>query len=95
MDTMVKTTRLLRLSEMESIAKNAIYAALVGHVPPSDEDKAIMTLGKMVTDTEGVFELYIPSVRPQDAKVICCAKVSRLTGEVNVDVFLQTANKIC
>jgi hypothetical protein len=43
----------------------------------------------MITDTEGVFELYIPSDRPQNATVISCAKVSRLTGEVKVDVFLQ------
>lgn len=86
---MVKTTKLLGLSEMEPIAKNATFAALAGYVPPSNEDKAVMTLGKVVTDTEGVFELYIPADRPQDAKVISCAKVNRMTGEVEVDVFLQ------
>ncbi len=91
MEAMVKTTRLLGLAEMEPIAKNATYAALIGYIPPSDEDKAVMTLGTMVTDTEGVFELYIPADRPQDAKVISCAKVNRLTGEVNVEVFLQPA----
>lgn len=89
MDAMVKTTKLLGLSEMEPIAKRATFAALVRYVPPSDDEKAIMTLGKVVTDTDGIFELYIPSERPQDAKVISCAKVSRLTGEVKVDVFLH------
>lgn len=86
---MVKTTELLGLSEMEPIAKNATFAALAGYVSPSNEEKAVMTLGRAITDTEGVFELYIPSDRPQDAKVISCAKVNRLTGEVKVDVFLQ------
>ncbi|WP_143133376.1 hypothetical protein [Pseudoduganella namucuonensis] len=86
---MVNAAKLLGLSEMEAIAKNATFAALAGYVPPSNEEKAVMTLGKVVTDTEGIFELYIPSERPQDAKVISCAKVSRMTGEVRVEVFLQ------
>lgn len=86
---MVKTTKLLGLSEMELIAKNATFAALVRYVSPSNEEKAVMTLGKVITDTEGVFELYIAGDRPQDAKVISCAKVNRLTGVVEVEVFLQ------
>jgi hypothetical protein len=86
---METTAELLGLSEMEPIAKNAMFAALVGYVSPSNEEQAIMTLGKAITDTEGVFELYVPAGRPQDAKVISCARVNRLTGEVKVDVFLQ------
>lgn len=86
---MVNAEKLLGLAEMEPIAKNATFAALAGYVAPSNEEKAVMTLGKVVTDTEGIFELYIPSDRPQDAKAISCAKVSRMTGEVRVEVFLQ------
>jgi hypothetical protein len=69
--------------------KESTFAALTAYIPPSNEEKAVMTLGKVITDTECVFELYVPSDRPQDAKVISRAKVNRLTGEVKVDVFLQ------
>lgn len=85
---MVDKKRLLTLSEMEPVAQEATYAALKRYSPPSNEDKKHLTLGKVITETEGVFELYIPAERPQDAKVISCAKVSRLTGEVKVEVFL-------
>ncbi len=86
---MVNNKRLLKLSDMEPIAKAATYAALMRYLPPSDENKKRLTLGKVITDAEGVFELYIPADRPQDAKVISCAKVDRLTGKVEVEVFLQ------
>jgi hypothetical protein len=89
MNAMATTAGLLGLSEMEPIAKNATFAALANYVPPSNEEKSAMTLGRVITDTEGIFELYVPSDRPQDAKVISWAKVNRLTGEVKVDVFLQ------
>jgi hypothetical protein len=88
MDAMVDKKRLLKLLEMEPIAREATYVALMKYLPPSDEDKKHLTLGKAITDTEGVFELYIPADRPQDAKVISCAKVNRLTGDVKVEVFL-------
>ena len=55
MDAMVKTAELLGLSEMEPIAKNATFAALAGYVSPSNEEKAVMTLSQVVTDTEGIF----------------------------------------
>ena len=87
---MVNTNkRKLNLSEMEAIAKEATRAALVGYTPPTAEEDKNLTLGSGITDTEGVFELYIATDKPQDAKVISCAKVSRLTGEVTVEVFLQ------
>ena len=81
--------RKLKLSEMEAIAKDATRTALVGYTPPTAEEEKNLTLGSGLTDTEGIFELYIATDRPQDAKVISCAKVNRLTGEVKVDVFLQ------
>lgn len=81
--------RKLKLSEMEAIAKEATRAALVGYVPLTAEEEKNLTLGSGIADTEGVFELYIATDRPQDAKVISCAKVDRLTGEVKVEVFLQ------
>ena len=80
--------RKLNLSEMEAIAKEATKAAFVGYVPPTPEEERNLTLGSGITDTEGVFELYIATDRPQDAKVISCAKVDRLTGDVTVEVFL-------
>lgn len=81
--------RKLNLSEMEAIAKDATRAALVEYTPPTEEDDKNLTLGSGITDIEGIFELYIAADRPQDAKVISCAKVNRLTGEVTVEVFLQ------
>lgn len=89
MDAMVNTKkRKLNLSEMEVIAKDATRAALVRYAPPTAEEGKILTLGSGIMDTEGIFELYIATDRPQDAKVISCAKVNRLTGEVTVEVFL-------
>jgi hypothetical protein len=85
---MVRKTKLFQLSEMESVAKEATYDALKTCMPPSDEDKKAMVLGKMLTDEAGIFELYVPADRPQDARVISRATVNRTTGEVNVEVFL-------
>ena len=50
MEAMVKTIRLLGLAEMEAIAKDATYAALIGYIPPSDEEEAVMTLGTICPD---------------------------------------------
>lgn len=88
MAAMVSKTKLLPLSEMEHVAKEATYEALKAYVPPSDEDKKVLVLGKVLTDEAGVFELYVPADRPQDAKVISRATVNRTTGQVAVEVFL-------
>lgn len=88
---MVTKGKLLKLADMEVIAKEATYAALTRYVPPSDEDKRQLTLGKMLTDEDGVFELYLPADKPQDAKVISRATVNRKTGQVTVEVFLPPA----
>ena len=85
---MVSKTKLLPLSEMEPVAKEATYEALKAYTPPSDEDKEVLVLGKMLTDEAGVFELYVPADNPRDAKVITRATVSRATGQVAVEVFL-------
>jgi len=45
-------------------------------------------LGSGYEGEYGVFELYIPGERPRDAKVIARAKVHRVTGKVNVEVFV-------
>ena len=73
---------------MEPVAKEATYSALQAYMPPSDEDKEALTLGKILTDETGIFELYVPADRPQDAKLISRATVNRVTGEVTVEVFL-------
>jgi hypothetical protein len=88
-DAVVSKTKLLQLAEMEPIAKEATYDALKGCMPPSDDDKKALVLGKMLTDEAGIFELYVPADKPQDARVISRATVNRITGEVvNVEVFL-------
>jgi hypothetical protein len=85
---MVSKTKLLQPSEMESMAKKATYDALKAYMPPSDEDQKALVLGKMLTDEKGIFELYVPADRPQDARVISRATINRTTGEVDVEVFL-------
>jgi len=84
----VNKTKLLPLSEMEPVAKDATFEALKAHMPPSHEDKKTLVLGKMLTDEAGIFELYVPADRPQDARVISRATVNRTTGQVAVEVFL-------
>lgn len=74
---------------MEPTAREATRRALSEYPEPSKEEQARWTLGKFETETEGVFEIYIPSERPLDAKVISCARVDRRTGEVIVEVFLD------
>ena len=46
-------------------------------------------LGRFETETEGFFEIYIPSEQPLDEKVISRARVNRSAGEVSVEVFLD------
>jgi len=86
---MAVTKKLLRLDEMEPIAREATRRALSDYLEPPKEDQANWTLGKVETDSEGVFEIYIPAERPLDAKVISCARVNRRTGEVDVEVYLN------
>lgn len=81
--------RKMSLAAMEDVAKEATYKALRAYHPPSPEDKEKLTLGKMLTDFYGIFELYVPADRPQDAKVISRAIVNRINGAVNVEVFLE------
>jgi hypothetical protein len=85
---MVTKGKLLKLAEMEAIAKEATHNALSRCAPPSAEDKKQMTLGKVLTNEAGVFELYVPADKPHDAKVISRATVDRVTGKVTVEVFL-------
>ena len=78
-----------RVSELEPVARDATREALKACVPPSDEDRKLLTLGTMFTDEAVVFELYVPGERPRDGRVISRATVNRTTGElVNVEVFL-------
>ncbi len=81
--------KLLGLGEMEPIAREATYRVLSDYPRPSDEERSKWRLGKFETENEGIFEIYIPSDRPLDAKVISCARVNRQTGEVSVEVFLS------
>jgi hypothetical protein len=85
---MVNSVKKLKLKEMEEIAKKATYAALQGYKKPAD-DMRNLTLGTEITNEEGIFELYFAAERPQDAKVITCARVDRHTGAVSVEVFLD------
>ncbi|TWC23380.1 hypothetical protein FBY06_104289 [Pseudomonas sp. SJZ085] len=84
------TKKLMSLDEMEPIAKEATRLALSEYPEPSKEDQSNWTLGKFETEGEGVFEIYIPSEQPLNAKVISRARVDRKTGAVNVEVFLKS-----
>ncbi|BEV71189.1 hypothetical protein THUN1379_06710 [Paludibacterium sp. THUN1379] len=84
--------RVLRITDMEPIAKEVMHNALTGYIPPTEEQKKHLTLGKVLTDTEGVFELYVPADRPQDATVISRVTIDRMTGGVKVEVFLTPQN---
>lgn len=85
---MVNKVKLLKLEEMEVIAKKATHEALRAYARP-EGNLDDLTLGSGITEEEGIFELYIAGERPCDAKVISCARVDRRTGEVRVDVFLD------
>lgn len=74
---------------MEPIAKDATRRALSQYREPSAEEQSKWTLGKFETESEGIFEIYIPSDQPLDAKVISRAVVDRITGDVHVQVFLD------
>lgn len=84
---MVVEMKKLSLAEMEKIAKEATFAALSDYSAPIGRSENL-TLGKELTDSEGIFELYIAGDRPQDAKIISCATVDRITGKVQVEIFL-------
>lgn len=86
---MVVKNKLLSLDVMEPIARQATRRALSEYPEPPKEDQANWTLGKFETETEGVFEIYIPSERSLDARVISRARVNRRTGKVSVEVFLD------
>lgn len=86
---MVVKNKFLSLDEMEPIARAATRQALSEYPEPSKEDQALWTLGKFEDEREGVFEIYIPSERPLDAKVISRARVDRSNGVVSVEVFLE------
>lgn len=85
---MVKN-RLLRMDDMEPIAREATREALRAYREPSAGEQSRWTLGKFETEDEGIFEIYIPSDNPSDAKVISAARVNRLTGQVRVEIFLE------
>ncbi len=85
---MVKNMKLLQLPEMEQLAKQAMNNALKEYISPPDEVRVLLTLGRELTAGAGVFELYVPADRPQDAKVIGRTTVNRSSGEVTVEVFL-------
>jgi hypothetical protein len=84
---MVVTGKLATLKEMEPIAKIATHDALKGYRPPASRQH--LTLGSELTESQGIFELYIAGERPQDAQVISRATIDRKTREVQVEVFLD------
>lgn len=78
-------TKLMNLKQMEPIARDATKAAPSGVAIPQSV-RAKLVLGQQLLDQHGVFELYVPGDRPENAKVISVATVDRLTGDVNVEV---------
>ena len=81
--------KLLKLKEMEAIAKRATHDALLPYRPLEWRNSENLTLGTQVTDEEGIFELYLSGETPLDAVVLSCARVNRRTGEVGVEVYLD------
>ena len=72
---------------MEPLAREATCAALMKYSPPKHLEN--LTLGTQITDTHGIFELYLAGETPRDAMVISEATVDRATGEVSVKIFLD------
>lgn len=89
MDTLAMNKKLLTLNEMELIAREATRKAFLEYPEPSKEDQGNWTLGKFETESEGVFEIYVPCEQPLDARVVSRARVDRTTGKVSVEVFLK------
>jgi hypothetical protein len=77
----------LTLDQTEPIAKAATRAALEGARQLTDAEKERLTLGTLIEDDAYVWELYLAGERPEDAVMICQARVDRLTGGVTVQVF--------
>ncbi|WP_162596652.1 hypothetical protein [Thiofilum flexile] len=73
---------------MEAIARPSTRNALLGYERPVGDLK-YLTLGSMLTETHGIYEVYIAGERPEDAEVISQTTVDRITGEVRVEVFLK------
>ena len=86
---MVAKKNLMSLTAMEQIAKEAMRQALSQYPAPSKEDQATWSLGKFETESDGVFEIYVPSDQPLNAVVISRARVDRKTGKAQVEVFLD------
>ena len=78
----------MSLHAMERIAKEATREALSKYPSPSEEEQATWTLGKFETESEGIFEIYVPSEQPLNARVISRARIDRKTGKAQVEVFL-------
>ena len=90
MEAVVSKRKPLSIDEMEPIAKDATRSALSGYEAPSEEVQATWRLGKIETENEGIFEIYIPAERPKEATVVSRARVDRWTGAVRVEVYLES-----
>lgn len=77
------------LQELEETAKEATRQALASYtVPESIHDQLV--LGVFIEGKHAIFELYVPGKRPEDARIITRAQISRFSGEVvSVEVFLE------
>ena len=91
---MTPRTKLLTLREMQPIAREATRQALATYKGCPELENKSLTLGERIEGSEGVFELYLAGERPEDAKVISCARVDRRTGAVKVEVFLRKGEAI-
>ena len=90
---MVEKSKKLSMRQMEEFAKKATWNALASYPAPPKNEQEKWVLGKYETDMEGIFEIYIPAEKVEDATIISCAKVNRTTGAVTVEVFLSQINQ--
>ena len=76
----------MTLEQLEEVAQNLTRTELRKYVVP-DELWQELVLGTFFEAEETVFELYVPGERPEDAKVITRARINKVSGEGEVEVF--------
>ncbi len=82
-------SKLLNLRQMEPLARAATKKALSDYRSDPRLHDEKLSLISIIDDEYGVFKLILTAERPQEAKILTCAKVNRATGEVDVDILLD------
>ena len=87
--TMVKArSKKKSLAEVEEIARKLTVESLRKYSIP-EKVRSKLVLGTFFDKDDRIFELYIPGDRPEDARVISRVRISTITGEGSIEVFLD------